>query len=163
MPSKRIIAVLAVLLGAVAAAPASAGAAGQGSGQQEGSQENIQEQCPPGVNDATYCATGNISGVSLPKHTVTTSNNSVVELTLPCKARTTCSGKLYLEGPGGKVLGSVTYSIKPGGHAKVHIRLTNAGRKLLEKTGKVSVKVAAVSKGVRSGLGTVTVKGKKKH
>jgi hypothetical protein len=148
MPSKRIIAVLAVLLGAVVAAPASAGAA---------------ELCPPGVKDATYCAAGNVSGVAVAKHTVTTSSDSAIDLTMQCKTSTPCVGKLYLEGPGGKILGSVSYSIKPGGKAKLHVRLTAAGRKLLEKTGKLNVKVAAVTKGVRSGLGTVAIKGKKKH
>jgi hypothetical protein len=147
MPSKRIIAVLAVLLGVVVAAPASAGAA---------------EVCPPGVTDATYCAAGNVSGVVLPKHTVKTSNDSAIDLTVPCKTSTPCVGKLYLEGPGGKIFGSISYSIKPEGKAKLHIRLTAAGRKSLEKTGKLNVKVAAVSKGVRSGLGTVKVIGKKK-
>jgi hypothetical protein len=148
MQRNRAIAVLAVLLGAAAAVPASAGAA---------------ELCPPGVTDATYCASGNVSGVGLSKHTVTTSTDTAIDLTIPCKASITCSGKLYLEGPGGKILGSVSYSIKPGGHAKIHVRLTAAGRKMLEKTGKLKVKVGAVSKGVRSGLGTLTVNGKKKH
>jgi hypothetical protein len=148
MPSKRIIAVLAVLLGAVVAAPASASAA---------------EVCPPGVTDATYCAAGNVSGVAVAKRTVTTSNDRAIDLTVPCKTSTPCVGKLFLEGPGGKILGTVSYSIKPGGTAKLHIRLTAAGRKLLEKNGKLNVKVAAVSKGVRSGLGTMKVVGKKKH
>jgi hypothetical protein len=146
MPSKRAIAVLAVLLGALAAAPSGAGAA---------------ELCPAGVTDATYCASGNVSGLTLKKHTVTTSNDSAIELTVPCKASATCSGKLFLEGPRGKILGSVSYLIKPGQHVKLHIRLTAAGRKALEKTGKLTVKVAAVSKGLRSGLGTTTIKGKK--
>jgi hypothetical protein len=101
--------------------------------------------------------------VSLSKHTLTTSNDSSIDLTVPCKKSTTCSGKLFLEGAGGKILGSVSYSIQPGKHAKVHVRLTAAGRKLLEKTGKLTIKLAAVSKGVRSSLGTLTIKGKKKH
>ena len=146
MPSMRAIAVLAVLLGALAAAPVGAGAA---------------ELCPPGVTDATYCAAGNVSGLSLKKHIVTTSTDSSIELTVPCKASAACSGQLFLEGPKGKILGSVSYSIKAGKHAKLHIRLTAAGRKALEKTGKLTVKVAAVSKGLRSALGTETIKGKK--
>jgi hypothetical protein len=163
MPTKRVIAVLAVVLGGLVAVPVGAGAAKHGGGGQEGPNENIQEQCPPGVQDATYCAAGNLSGLSLSKHTLTTSNNSVVNLTLPCKRSTTCSGKLFLEGAKGKILGSVSYSIKPGKHATVQIRLTAAGRKALEKTGKLTIKLAAVSKGVRSSLGTLTIKGKKKH
>ena len=148
MPSKRIIAVLAVLLGALAAVSASAGAA---------------TLCPPGVTDATYCAVGNASGLVLQTHYARTSNDGFVDVTVPCAASPKCSGKLFLESSGGKNYGSVTFSIKRGRHITLHVRLTAAARTALSKTGKRPVRVIAVSKRVRSVLGYLTIKGPKKH
>jgi len=148
MSSKRAIAVLAVLLGALAAAPA--GAAGA-------------TVCPPGVTDAIYCASGNASGLVLATHFVTSPNNNLAKVTLRCRGTGVCSGKLYLEGPKGKIYGKVSYSIKHGKRSTLHVKLTPAGKAQLEKAGKMTITVTAVSKGVRSVSGRVTIMGHKTH
>jgi hypothetical protein len=147
MPRKTIIAVLAVLLGAVAPASASAPA-----------EESV---CPPGITDATYCAAGNVSGLILLRHSAKTSDNRFVDVIVRCKSSSRCIGKLYLESSGGKIYGKGHYSIANGKHATVHVKLTAAGRHALGKTGKLKVTVAAVSNGVRSVIGHLKIKGQK--
>jgi len=144
MSSKRAIAVLAVLLGTLAAAPS--GAAGA-------------ELCPPGVTIATYCTEGNSSGLVLPVHNIRSPNNKFAKITLPCRGTGICSGKLYFEGRNGKILGKVGYSIKHGKRAVLKVILTPAGKAQLEKTGKMTIMLTAVSKGVRSVIGHVTIRG----
>jgi hypothetical protein len=147
LPAKSILAVLAVLFGAVAVIPTSAGAA---------------TLCPPGVSDATYCLTGNVSGLTLKKRSVSTSNDVSVGITMSCTSSSRCSGKLYLEGSRGRIYGSRRYSIgrRPG---TVHVRLTPAGRHVLERAGRLAVTVTAVAGGLRSLVGRVLIIGVKKH
>jgi hypothetical protein len=165
MSSKTIIAVLAVFLGAVAAAPAGA---------------QTTTLCPPGITEATYCTAGNVSGLiweqRFTKRRFTQiSSNSSIQMTVRCKLSSTCTGRLYLEsasGAGGlplalasgrTIYGTAPYTIKGGTRAALRIRFTAAGRRTLQRTGRLAVTVAAVSNGVRSVIGRLSIKGPRKH
>ena len=163
MSSKTIIAVLAAFLGAVAAAPAGAQAA---------------TLCPPGVTEATYCAVGNASGVTWEQRFTKVSGNSSVEMTVRCKSSSGCTGRLYLESSssssgasrlsrasasGRTIYGTARYTIKGGTRATLRIRFTAAAQRTLERTGRLAVTVAAVSNGVRSVIGRLSIKGRKKR
>lgn len=180
MLSRKLIALFAltVLLGASAITVSPAGAKTKHERQEEKRkhereeekrdepkerQEERQEgqQCPPGVQDANYCATGNFAGLTARLHAVTASRGGAVDLPLSCKKSITCRGKLYLEGSRGKVLGVAQYSIKRGKRGTVHMRLTSAGRSELKKKGKLSLTISAVSRhGLRSVVGHLLVKSK---
>jgi hypothetical protein len=164
MSSKTIIAVLTVFLGAVAAAPAGAQAA---------------TLCPRGVTDATYCAVGNASGVTWEQRFTKVSGNSSVEVTVRCKSSSGCTGRLYLESSSGAssgtsglslasasartIYGTSRYAVKDGTRAALRIRFTAAARRTLKRTGRLAVTVAAVSNGVRSVIGRLSIKGLKKR
>jgi hypothetical protein len=145
MPKKTLIAVLTVLAGALAAAPAGAATV-----------------CPPGVTDATYCAVGNESGLTSKEHSTTTSNNKTVSYTVHCAKSGGCSGKLCFESATGVIYGCTNYSLKNGETATLIVKLNSAGRKALEKTGKLKVTVVSVTGNVRSVIGHLTIKGHKK-
>lgn len=149
MSSKMIIAILAVLTGAVAGAPASAQAA---------------TLCPPGVTDATYCAAGNASGVTWEQRFTKVSGDRSIKMTVRCKSSSGCTGRLYLESASGaKIYGTAHYTIKGGTRATLRVRFTAAARRALERTGRLTVTVAAVSGGVRSVIGHLSIKGLGKH
>jgi hypothetical protein len=111
------------------------------------------------VNDANYCASGNVAGLTARLHAVTATRGGAVLLPLSCKKSITCRGKLYFEGSGGKVFGVARYLIKRGKRGTVHVRLTSAGRHELQKNGKLVATISAVSRrGLRSVIGHVTVR-----
>lgn len=144
---------------------------------------NDTTSCPPGVSDASYCAKHNESGLKEEKgkNEATAKGDKVVDVHISCNEHPGCKGKLVLEGPAAKgasahsaaagnvVYGTASYSLKFGESANVAVKLTAAGVKAIEQTGKLSATVAAVSGGVRSVVGHLTVKGhktkhhKKKH
>jgi hypothetical protein len=142
MPKKTLIAILTVLAGALAAAPAGAATL-----------------CPPGVTDATYCAVGNQSGLTSKEHSTKTSNNKTFKYKVRCVKSGGCSGTLYFESATGVIYGK--YSIKSGKTVTLTVTLNSAGRKALEKTGKLKVTVASVTSNVRSVIGSLTIKGHK--
>jgi hypothetical protein len=149
MSSKTIIAILAVLIGAVAAAPVGAQAT---------------TLCPPGVTDATYCAAGNTSGVTWEQRFTKVSGNRSIKMTVRCKSSSRCTGRLYLESASGaKIYGAAHYTIKGGARATLRVRFTATARRALERTGRLTVTVTAVSNDVRSVLGHLSIKGLKKH
>lgn len=164
MPSKTILAAPAVLAALLVAAPAASAA--------------TTTVCPPGVKDATYCSTHNDSGVELklePSHSLEI-KNSFLFVKFTCTLVAGCQGEIVIENPAGKtsssahiaaanvVYGTGKYSLKYKESAEVKVTLTAAGKKAIANTGKLSATVAAVTNGVRSVVGHITVKGHKaKH
>lgn len=163
MPSKTILAAPAVLAALLVAAPAASAA--------------TTTVCPPGVKDATYCSTHNDSGVELklePSHSLEI-KNSFLFVKFTCTLVAGCHGEIVIEGAAGKtssahaaatsvIYGRGTYSLKYKESAEVKVALTAAGEKAIANTGKLSATVAAVTNGVRSVVGHITVKGHKaKH
>jgi hypothetical protein len=143
MSNKMIIAVLPVFLGAVAAAPVSA----QGA-----------TLCPPGVTDATYCAVGNASGVTLERRFTRISGGRSAKMILRCKSSSPCTGRLYLESSSGeKVFGAATYAINGGKRAALRVQFTAATRRTLKRGGRLAATVAVVSNNVRSVIGHVSI------
>jgi hypothetical protein len=157
MSRRSLIASFAVIAGSVlAASPAGAATA---------------IVCPPGVTDASYCASVNESGLSS-AHTASSSNDSIVKYTVKCAPGSGCAGKLLFETVTGGtsarghvatsvIYGSTAYSIAAGKTAKLTVHLTTVGRRALERTGKFTATVVSVTNGIRSVVGHVTVKGRK--
>lgn len=132
--------------------------------------------CPRGVNDAQYCASQNESGLETKSKGKTevdqSSNDKTVTVHITCDQHPGCEGTIVLEGPAAKssaahaaaasvVYGTASYSLKFGESANVTVHLTAAGVNAVQQTGRLSATVAAVSHGVRSVVGHVTVKGHK--
>src|SRR5262249_5148540 len=82
--------------------------------------------------------------------------SSTVTITLVCGSKA-CSGRVTLTS--GKTIGSASYSIKAGRRAENKIKLTPAGRKLLQKKhGRLSVKLKLTPKSGASVTKTLTLK-----
>jgi hypothetical protein len=155
MPRKTLVAVLVALTGVIAAAPAGAAST---------------TQCPPGVTDASYCATHNESGLKTAEKAIAL-HNGAVKITFHCVVSPQCHGIIYLEGPGATssrahtssvvVYGSAEYTVKFGETATISVPLNEAGLKALGRTGTLSTTAVAVSNGVRSVVAHLTVKGHK--
>jgi hypothetical protein len=126
--------------------------------EQREEQQEGQHQCPPGVEDANYCASGNFAGLTARLHTAK-AHGSTVDLPLACKKRITCKGKLLLEDANGKALGVAQYKIKRGAHGTVHVKLTSLGLHELQSQGKLALTIGAKTRrGLRSVIGHVDVK-----
>lgn len=154
MSRKATIAILATAAMALAAAPSGASAA---------------EKCAPGTSSGEYCEATETTGLSTKEHkTSPTNKDKAVDITLRCSLSQKCKGKLQLLSVGGgkaakhmAVYGTQDYSIKAKSKKTVKVNLDPKGRKALQRKGKLTVVIVAISEGVRERIGTLRIKGKK--
>lgn len=127
--------------------------------------------CPAGSSLTGVCSSENQSGATPEEHSTKTSNDSIIRYRLHCALAVECKGTIYFLPSGHTasahsaattIYGSGDYSIPAGQDGTVLVHLTAAGKAALERTGKLTVSVTALSNGIVSPLGTLAIKGKKK-
>lgn len=126
------------------------------------------DTCPPGTTDDPYCT----PAITIVTNNVKVGNNGVLTIPLRCATKPRCVGKLILVTGGGKArasavatasatVGSSRYSINYNRTSRVRVGLSQRGRTLLGRTGRLRVAVVSVSQGERTTLGTVTLRGRR--
>lgn len=126
--------------------------------------------CPSGSSLTGVCSSTNQSGATPEEHATKTTNDSIIRYVLHCAGPAECKGTIYFLPSGHSasahaaattVYGSGEYAIPGGQDGTVIVHLTAAGKAALERTGKLTVSVTALSNGILSPLGTLAIKGKK--
>jgi hypothetical protein len=133
--------------------------------------------CPDGTTVSDLCSSTDDSGLheDQPGDKSKTKNDKAVDDKMTCDSANPCDGTLYFVPsghtssahraqagtPAETIYGKGSYAIGGGQTAVVVVKLTPAGTRSLEKTGKLTVSVIAVSGGIDSPVGSLTINGRK--
>jgi hypothetical protein len=122
--------------------PPSVGGGGPDNGGNDGGMDDGGDHGTPGTPEP-------FAGVSIAAGTVKVKRGvATVKVGCPAAAKDACSGKLTLKASR-RAIGSKSFKIAPGKTAKVNVRITRAGKKLLAKRRKLKAAATAVARDAR--------------